>query len=159
MDQYSPADITAQGNENYFYWHHMANAGIIEGSYTHAALPLPNDTFDGLLARMRYPANTYWNPHTTLKDEIPTDNTNFTIEGNAMETLNNNWVPAFIAEDAWNIDKKMDDGVPNTGRILATKGDDTYPCTTVANQPTNVNAAYNLNSKDPYCNLYFMKAF
>jgi hypothetical protein len=57
----------------------------------------------------------------------------------------------FIPEDAWKIDKKIDDGKPATGALLVRYYD------TCANgtSDTDIDADYNLTSSDTACALLF----
>ena len=59
--------------------------------------------------------------------------------------------------EAWNIDVKLDDGMPNRGTVLGVKGTTALPCSTTANQPAtaDVNSQYNLASDTVSCRLSF----
>jgi hypothetical protein len=79
----------------------------------------------------------------------------------------------FSPEEAWNIDTKMDDGKPGTGKVRAPgqhyHSTGTLGCTTTSNASTalynvtNIDfytpISYALPSTDIWCNLTFLTGF
>lgn len=59
------------------------------------------------------------------------------------------------AEEAWNIDTKLDDGMPNTGNITAR---DRYACAS-STSATDTAATYRVSDSGINCTLYFIKVF
>ena len=78
----------------------------------------------------------------------------------SSSTVSGSW--GMEPEEAWNIDTKMDDGVPNRGRIWSNKGNgvDTF-CSTVAGSAAGADtgAAYALTITAKDCGLYFLGLF
>jgi hypothetical protein len=63
--------------------------------------------------------------------------------------------PILNPEEAWNIDKKTDDGMPGQGRVIAHHWDD---CTD-ATSSTDFEAAYLLGNSAILCSLKFIKVY
>jgi len=145
-------------NERYRFWQHLANAGMIEGSYTGTAgsggaehhvigsnapaskLSNAGWTMDSNRAGFAgdawlwaFPAGRY----IFLKIGGPTTNT---------ETYNRTLKP----EEAWNIDVKIDDGKPGLGKLWTRFWDE---CT-LATSNTNTSAEYDLTNSNRDCALY-----
>lgn len=106
-------------------WQHLANAGLVEGSYTGVAAAAPRGAQPGV----NVPTSKISNVGFTL------------ISLNASATNGGVWVgrsetfavgklatgsetanPAFTPAEAWNLDLKTDDGKPNTGLVRDGKG-------------------------------------
>jgi prepilin-type N-terminal cleavage/methylation domain-containing protein len=96
------------GIEQYRFWQHLANAGLIEGSFTGATAGENVATISSGYYTILY----------------ETDSTKLPISGStnafSFGALNNvEYVaPVITPEEAWNIDKKIDDGKPNAGSVL-----------------------------------------
>jgi len=101
------------------YWQHLANAGLIEGSYTGAygnlepGVNIPKSDFS---------ENTGW---TMLQFQpnrtgASTDNSqpNAWIFG-AAQSSTFHLYPALTPSQAWSVDSKLDDGLPHGGNIHA----------------------------------------
>ncbi|PZP87238.1 MAG: hypothetical protein DI582_00255 [Azospirillum brasilense] len=142
------------------FWQHLANAGLIEGSYTGTYTA----TSGGYTAGVNVPptkmdkisVSTWWYGATAA------DATNFAYPGgNAYElySASGNVFDTFRPEEAWNIDTKLDDGMPGTGKIISNKGNTTYPCTDRANVVADAGAAYRLSSTSKICTLSIANAF
>ena len=149
-----------QAGERFTFWQHLANAGLIEGSYTGKAgagdseehiggTNAPISKF-GLGLWFAGTANNF--PGTV--DALAGDYGNYlfiggTASGGApVEEL-------FTPEEAWNIDTKMDDGQPGRGNIWTyyfdTCGD--------AGSNTDYTGSYRLTVTSQECALYFRNAF
>jgi hypothetical protein len=61
--------------------------------------------------------------------------------------------------EAWSIDTKSDDGIPNTGKIWSTKGEASYPCTTMFDQASDTGALYNVSYPSNACWIYYINAY
>jgi len=108
--------------EWYRAWQHLANAGLVEGSYTgvsgaaHATL----DTNFGTNAPRSKIANAGFvlqiasYSGASLLSPFTLNQLVFGISGSASEDGD---LGAIKAEDAWNIDTKMDDGLPGRGKL------------------------------------------
>lgn len=114
--------MTAVNNgERFMLWKHLANAGLIEGSFTgrsngaagtYAAaagenLPRPR-------ARDGYYDWTYLT--SSNGNYFP----NSRLDTNSMRIMGNNGHYSILRPDeAWNLDTKLDDGSPTMGRVIA----------------------------------------
>ncbi|MAR56598.1 MAG: hypothetical protein CMM93_05390 [Rickettsiales bacterium] len=131
-----------QVHERFRFWQHLANAGLIEGTYTGAAGPLgaQHAVVGTNTPTSRSGGGNGW--YTKYSD----------VNGNYMgvgitASTNSSLAPARLsAEEVWNIDKKMDDGLPRTGKIFVYP--DAAPCTDGA-------GAYLLTDTTKDCTIYF----
>lgn len=152
-------------NENFTFWQQLANAGLVEGSYSGTSADPLGDWYDGYISigvnspRSKFSKAT-WYP-TYIDDQ--TIATNIFFEGSYGPTyffggsttgpIN---VPMLTPEQAWNIDSKLDDGLPGTGLIRTYEytGDchDAIQSTTAARAGT---ARYKLTYTGNSCTLFF----
>jgi hypothetical protein len=141
-------------HEQYRAWQHLANAGLIEGSYAGVGIPtsepvigrnVPATRMSNIGVEFFYipagaAANTYYYPSIA--------NTVALLFGKgATTTLTGG---AFKPEDQWNIDTKFDDGKPGTGKIFASGA--VPACAGPANSPS---ATYVLTTTSEVCNVYW----
>jgi hypothetical protein len=61
-------------------------------------------------------------------------------------------------QEAWNIDSKIDDGMPAQGKLVVVSKGNTANCTTAASQNT-LTGTYLLTSEDRVCALIFRNQF
>lgn len=120
VDVYLPV----YGQERYRFWQHLANAGLIEGSYTgRRGSPFPAsgqlDVPGENIPRTKYKdvglvvqyssANTFGaSARNWLRIASGVHPTSGQLDGRAMPQ-----------QDAWNMDTKLDDGLPDQGRMRA----------------------------------------
>lgn len=147
-------------NETWRAWQHLANAGLIEGSYT--GVPGSADAFLGVAGSNmpRSKAATNAGYAYAVLQNYTVDTTPY-FRGNYGNTLH--WgggngvdeAPFLKPEEAWNIDTKMDDGKPSTGAMRS------YMLATRACADSNdaTVAAYQLTNATPSCNLLFLTSF
>lgn len=141
---------SASYREYWHYWKQLANAGLIEGSFTGAngtsgvAHAMPGGNVPALKLR-----GGAVNISRTAK---------FT-SGDLAQSLyfglatTSTTEPLFSAEEMWNIDTKTDDGYPGSGKVY-TKGVSTYPGCTTTDVATT--AEYDLASSGLTCVIFFM---
>lgn len=146
------------------FWRQLALAGLIEGSYSGLGGPTVGILQEHVLGTNapRSKISTagwgaIWAGVTGGSgNAFAADYGNYfgfgsPLTGNGL-TLNFVIKP----EEAWNIDTKMDDGKPGTGKIMPyTWG----ACTTAANQTDNAAAQYDLIDTSIACGLYFVRSF
>ncbi len=140
--------------EDLRFWQHLTNAGLIEGSYNGAG-PNPNDAAPS----SKMDRASYWFPWTYGTQAATTSQFAGT-RGNIFELYKLS--ASFYSvnpQELWNIDTKLDDGMPNQGRIWSNKGDATYPCTTQFNQLSDTGATYNLSHSGVACYVQWLQAF
>lgn len=154
-------NAAGQSQEGFQYWRQLANAGLIEGTYTGIAGPATlYDTLAGTNAPGSKLANAGWGINTInyVDGSTGTDFTGYYgvyyfIGGKGNGTPP--WNPVMKPEEAWNIDTKMDDGKPGTGKLLAGE----RPTCTNATSATDYSAQYALNTSASTCKLYAIKLF
>ena len=114
----------ATANENYRFWQHLANAALIEGTYsgvTGGAGTAYTSVIGTNVPRSKL-GNAGWTAHAWTT--IDASNTNL-FEGNygnvlvfgsaATNSITEGY--ALKPEEAWNLDTKMDDGKPAIGAV------------------------------------------
>jgi len=148
-------------HERFKFWQHLANAGLIDGSYTgvqgaggvNHIVPFEN----ALGSKM---SGVSW---TVLHWNLTGGSVNFDNNYGShlllgATTSSGGPSAAFtVPEEAWNLDKKIDDGMPATGNIIASRYEE---CTTAtAGQSNNLAAEYLLSSDDVACAMRFKLGF
>ncbi len=143
-------------NEIFRFWQHLANAGLIEGSYT-GVTSSPTGYFFGV------------GPLNTPAGRIRNARWSVTYGNNLSGTFSSNWFTyeytpyVFVygaingtswnsskvmsADEAWNIDSKIDDGLPGLGKVLATVGSN---CNNAASQ-SDFTTTYSLTQAGINC--------
>lgn len=119
-----------QYSERFTAWKHLANAGLVEGSYTGVNGPGSSPSEYNQRPGENVPASKISNGFFDLF--YTTQNTAITfadssLPANAVTIYGNtsNW-GILKPEEAWNIDTKLDDGSPVTGSVFTTKKSATY---------------------------------
>ena len=157
------AAAASQSGESFQFWRMLANAGLIEGSYTGLAGPstanwVGNDAVLGTNVPRSKMSNAGWGMITLNSNgDSSTYKNNY---GNmfifgAQNTGNYPVGSALKPEEAWNIDTKMDDGKPGSGKIWAWNWS---ACTTSASN-TDYTGAYAVSTTSLVCSLWFASAF
>jgi prepilin-type N-terminal cleavage/methylation domain-containing protein len=164
-------------NESLNFWQHLANAGLIEGSYTGATT---SSTFSASLGttvpRSRI-GNAGWS--MIYAGSVTAAGTNDSGFGGGTGTgvptfYVNNYDNVFLfgsnvtggattgamlkAEDAWNIDTKLDDGVAITGAVSTPEGQDGSSATSCADVGAST-PYYNLTTSGQNCSLVMKAGF
>ena len=148
--------------ESLRFWQHLANAGLIEGSY--AGIVTGTDAFLVLgkdVPRSRFP-NAGWSVlgfvNATVGNSSFFDGTagNVLLFGAPQEGDDPMVYTAVLKpEEAYNIDMKIDDGKPNLGKVITTPRTSSY----TTNCVVSTNDAYALSYTSSACNLLFNRAF
>lgn len=121
------------------FWRHLSLTGILAGSYDGVSKFSPGKGIPkGNLEKSGY---SVVNPE---KLDIPNINDQMLIFEFSAFTGNSGGLPLLTPEEAYNIDKKSDDGFPNSGIIRAAGSS----CLSGEN--------YNLQLKEKVCILYFI---
>lgn len=155
--------------EFYRFWQHLANAGLIQGSYIGTQPTLAGYTAI-YVAGVSNPASrisgAFWGT-TGVPSGILTASTNrfelatknFMWHGNGSAAASDALV--LRPEEAWNVDTKMDDGMPGTGSVVSNKGNGTSTfCTSVAGTTgSDAGATYLLTNINRDCQLNFHKLY
>ena len=156
--------------ESFQFWRQLASAGLIEGSYTGIAGPGTawpgNDAVVGTNVPKSKMNNGGWcvNNQSNYVGQnwvYAADYGNY-LEFGGQSTGTETNAPILKPEELWNIDTKIDDGKPGTGKVIAHEmgtftGAAANKCTTSASQ-TDYTGAYNLGVSSFNCSVYFVKA-
>lgn len=148
--------------ESWRLWQHMANAGLIEGSYS--GVPASTTDIAYGVAGVNMPPGKahaeggYAYFHTA---DLPAGDASFYPghygnllrfgAGNAVDEI-----AYLVAEDAYSIDDKMDDASPATGNMRSYKHSARSDCAT-SDDPAS--ARYDTAAPLPGCNLLFINGF
>lgn len=154
---------TTGSDEHHRYWQHLANAGLIEGSYTgirDGADPLKTTTVNAPKSKL---GQGLWFSY------------NYSIQSGAFDILNGNYfnilelgspsptqhpyVPLVKPEEIWNIDTKMDDGKPGLGKLTVRSNPNLNLCTDTNSAADTATAAYLLNSNNVACTFIFRNLY
>lgn len=128
------------------FFQQLGNAGLIEGTYYGygAAVGTPGIT----VPKSRLNSTAQWSIRTLASSS--TTQTFLINYGNAVMRLRSPNISQTVAGggvispiDAWQIDVKMDDGMPGTGKVTTVKGDgvNTF-CTSAGGSTTDAGATY-----------------
>ena len=155
-----------QYGELFTFWQHLANAGLIKGSYTGIAGADVTDAILGQnvprakLGNAGWAAHTYDNSDGSLVWPFHLDFGNNFIIGADCSGNQYPRCPLFTPEEAWNIDTKMDDGMPAQGKIVVDGNGSVANCTdTPGDDDTVFTGPYQLNNDSVACSLRFRDAF
>lgn len=145
--------------ENFRAWQHLANAGLIEGTYTGVTGPahVSEDANPGVnVPRARIGGSGFgWNPAGSVTGGA---NVHY-FDGNYGNVLHfggngnaNMYYPLLKPEEQWNIDSKMDDGLPHQGSLRSFKNASTLTpgCAAASN------LAYDLAATGNLCSIIFL---
>lgn len=154
----SASSTASVGNERFRYWQHLANAGLIEGTYTgvSGSGSATNHHVRGQNVPASKLSGACWS-HLHWASAVTGDVSSFDNPGGSRlfigkDSTNGSCVQAFLKpEEAWNVDVKSDDGVPGTGHTIAYFWDD---CTDAASSAA-LTANYALNVNSAVCSLNF----
>ena len=140
-------------------WQHLSNAGLVEGNYQGV---LATTTIGG---SARYGKLGVTVPASKLSPAAWSINNGYYGNGNGSgnfinalcfgQLIEDGWcseAPVLRTEDALNLDRKMDDGKPNNGRVRADANVNTDSCV-VNDDPTDPGLDYDLAQKGIACGL------
>jgi prepilin-type N-terminal cleavage/methylation domain-containing protein len=153
----------SQAGELFTFWQHLALSGMIEGNYTGVAGAADESNH---IPNVNSPKSKFANASWGLEDLQ-------TAGGNHYDTNYNNTIefgsttgtgdadnPALIPEEAWNIDKKIDDGKPARGKVIAKYWNNACAAADDGTHANNdLNASYKLSATTIECSLIFNNAF
>lgn len=148
------------------FWRQLALAGLVEGTYT--GVQDTNTTINSVLIGTNAPASKSgsrmgWmayagQPDTTTSYTLPSYGNYLMIGAQSAGTVPL-WTGALTPEEAWNIDTKLDDGKPATGKTIARGFDACGQPDTGAATTTNLAASYAVSNSARICSLYFINQF
>ena len=147
-------------------WRHLTLAGLIEGSFTGITGAAGGDhTVPGTNIPQSKLANAAWSSQTVGVADPPTwggywwakDYGSAVLILGAQSATGWPWNAVIKPEEAWNIDTKMDDGMPATGRVISGQRNSCSTDASVAG--TTFSATYALTSNAIACGLLFTNAW
>ena len=148
------------GVESYRAWQHLSFAGIIEGNYAGTITNSITTSVLGIDIPASKLANAGWtfvdfSQLASVNDELgytdlPNTRLNMLFIGGVRPLSANRWANLTVLrpEEAWNIDTKIDDGMPGKGKI---RGGRHTTCTTGSTSDSE----YQLQLNDTRCFLGF----
>ncbi len=155
------------GGESHRFWQHLANAGLIEGSFTGTqsggscggGIPGSCNVTLGVNAPASRLSSAGWS--ISHLGDVASGH-GYYFESNYGNVLFfgavSNWTTAAVLEpeEAWNIDKKVDDGKPGTGKVLPWNNTYNASCT---DSDTPSTASYRLDISGTHCQLVVKTGF
>ena len=160
------ASAASQSGENFQFWRHLALAGLVENTYTGLAASngAEHHVIGSNCPRSKLSSGGWGAEHTGQYsgsgNAYALDyGTELYLGAETASTFNTGAV--LSPEDAWNIDTKMDDGLPAQGKTIAfdSAGFGTATaCTTSADQ-NDLDGTYNLTNTAIACSLFFIRQF
>ncbi len=147
---------TTNAPEWFHAWVQMSNAGLVNGTYTGRRVADHRQAVPGA----NVPASKISGAGFTLMsctaacgpDWYP-DDQDLMIFFGAMASGWETNSPALLAEEAWGIDKKLDDGRPGLGNIRTLT--DNADCVTVTGAGNQMTAEYDLQTDSIACSLIY----
>ncbi len=145
----------ADGNEPYRAWQQLVLADYIRGSFTgvtgggSSAHSIIGTNVPG--SRVQNAGWSFWYKASTSADtnQYDQDLSNFLAFGAAI-TNGLTQAAALTPTDAWQVDTKVDNGLPGTGRVVSLKPASLANCATSA---TDASAEYNRTNTSVTCAL------
>lgn len=147
------AGVKIAVRENVLFWQHLTNAGLIEGSYNAtwaaaAGTSFPTSKFTGGAWHATNIAGAngdFFANFTNTDYFLFTASSDATAEGVAI----------LSPEDAWNIDRKMDDGMPGRGSVQTHTGAQLATCTGASGTTSSSDTStdYRLSNASNACTL------
>ena len=172
IDYISLVAVTNRGCEASEVWKHLSFAGLISGSYsTQTAASCYGLLALGTTLPQSKLSDAYWEvirlpEPLTGSGSGSTAQTFFAGTGGNVLALGggssaNYWniSPSSLkAEEAWNIDTKMDDGKPSTGKVTVPR-DDGVGGANCVNEAATGGPAFELTLSSSRCTMLFMNIF
>lgn len=151
------ATAASRTGESFLFWQHLANAGLIEGSYTGIAsagttLPGREATLGINIPKSRM-SNVGYSVEYNTGGSFGIGNKNFIYIGSVSNSPA--WNDFLRPEEAWNIDTKVDDGRPGSG-IVINSSSAVGTCVTSASAAT---AVYKLDNPSIACGMFVIGNF
>ena len=147
------------------FWQHLANAGLIEGSYTGIAgsAGIAHHIAGENTPRSKFSNGcwgvTWWGPISSSPSAYDGNYTHILALGKQSASTFcgvDAGSEILVAEEAWNIDTKLDDGRPGTGTVISYKDSFKGNCTTGDNGST---AEYDLTNSNVGCTLILRASY
>lgn len=142
------ASALVANSERFTAWKHLANAGLIEGNYTGKTNDADITVYDAVpdvnTPRSKLGNNGWWDIMT------PMATSGFHDVGTLYIRMVDDDFALLKAEEAWNIDIKLDDGKPGYGSARSNPNTQAPDCTTTDDAATSL---YDLTKTMKGCKL------
>lgn len=160
-DGYIGLSSAGHGFERFRAWQHLANAGLIEGTYD--GIPAEGGiNGNDVIVGDNSPRGRISNAGVSITHVVTSDAPTHFVDGvsanvfvyGGNHSAGPNYGHVLSNEEAWNIDTKMDDGLPAQGSVFSWKTTSTI----VPNCATNSTSAaeYDLTRTGNQCSLFFI---
>lgn len=147
-------------NEYFRFWQHLANAGLIAGTYSGVPFATSDTSSKG---GFNAPAGKISGSAWFIANSVARSNHSYWFDGDygnyfifGGDRADGEPGTNLSAPDQWNIDVKLDDGFPGTGKLMALNWD--Y-CTDATASSELAGARYLLGSNSLYCAIVFPRVF
>lgn len=143
--------------EKFHFWKHLANAGLLEGHYTGAPETGDIATIGQhfVMARVNnsgfeagYMANFYRASGNMIK-----------LASQSVSGATGLNGPTLLAIEAWNVDSKLDDGLSDSGKLMALNRSVTGCVTNGSLYSVTTTGSYMLDNATRACALYYFPGF
>lgn len=170
----SPGTCNGDGNGTFWYgsaggtselfqfWKQLALAGLIEGTYSGLAASggiidmVPGTNIPrSRLNNGSWGVREYWGNFAGAANDVFAGQYGNLLQFGGSLTPNDNAAVVLKPEEAWNIDSKIDDGMPGKGKVIA-RGINN--CTNATSE-LDTGTTYKLSSTSLACVLLFSRAF
>ncbi len=147
------------------FWQHLANAGLIEGNYTGVSASDTNtrsfrpreNVPAGKIANSMFTTDIYIASASAASTELFAGVYGNRLNLSAYRSGNSDGDEVVLTpENAWNIDTKIDDGRPGTGRVRAPKASFRANC---ASNDDTTTAIYMVSESSTTCYLMMTPGF
>lgn len=153
------SQIDSSSNEQFRFWQHLSNAGLIEGIFSGVeGAAGSNDAIWGSNAPASRFKKAGWATYTM---GVYGSSTTFEMDYGNIFTFGNYYANiaayefALTPEEAWNLDTKSDDGMPGRGKVIARR----YGWCTNAVDRYDLDTTYLLSIPTLRCALFFRFAY
>ena len=168
-------NATNTSNEISLFWVHLSNAGLVEGSFANIGGTTMTGGTNNPRAKLN---NAAWN--IAFLGTMAADGTSSPVAGATVPAAStffaNSYGNVFLlgggtnallptgvlkAEEAWNLDTKLDDALPHTGTVTALESQGNTTCHNVSTSTSAISTvAYLLtNSAAGACSLVFKSGY
>jgi hypothetical protein len=159
------AGTTYNNNEMLRAWQHLSLSGYLPGAYSGFGASTTNGTEPGVNS----PASKYLGGvYSFWGDTCYTSNYYSALQlagqtgpvlTNGLNTTPIGSYPLLTTQDAFDLDTKIDDGKPTSGKLWARGSDSVVACGSLATTDACVNSAsnayYTNNSSSPLCQMHY----
>jgi hypothetical protein len=142
------------------FWQHMANAGLIEGSYTGiSGAGAGTELVFGENIPVSRLSAAAWS--AAYVGAFAGSSTSYALDyGNMLRFgslyYGTNTGANLTPSEAWSLDKKLDDGKPGRGKVIARYWNNACA---LASSNADLNADYKLSETGKTCSLNFVRIF